>query len=126
MTLIDASLLIDYLRTKDLQLLARIKTVEGALCGVTRTEVLSGARSDADHLRLTKILDGFQQVLIPQTLWDEVGKKQSQLRAGGLTIPLADAVLITVGLTLDIEVWARDAHYRSAQLIFPALKIHKE
>jgi predicted nucleic acid-binding protein len=88
MTLLDASLLIDFLRTKDLLLLAQINSGGGAVCGVTRAEILSGARSTMDREKLITILDGFQQVSMPDPMWDDVGNVQAQLRTNGITIPL--------------------------------------
>jgi predicted nucleic acid-binding protein len=126
MTLLDASLLIDFLRTKDLHLLAQMNSVGGAICGVTRAEILSGSQSAGDRAKLVTILDGFQQTVITQAMWDEVGDVQSRLRANGITIPLADAVLTTIGLSLDVEVWARDVHYKSAQQVFPAIRLFQE
>jgi predicted nucleic acid-binding protein len=48
-------------------------------------------------------------------MWDAVGAVQAELRASGVTVPLADAVLTTVALALDVDVWARDAHFQSMQ-----------
>lgn len=126
MTLLDASIIIDCLRTKDLQLLAKMKSVGGAVCGVTRAEILSGARGPRDRMRLITILDGFQQVAIPEPMWDEVGAVQSQLRASGVTVPLADAVLTTIALAIGEEVWARDVHFPNIQQVLPALKLYRE
>lgn len=126
MTLLDASLLIDFLRAKALPLFAQMQSAGGAVCGITRAEILSGARGPADRTKLVTILGGFQQVAIPDPMWGEVGDVQARLRASGLTIPLADAVLTTVALALDIEIWARDIHYQAAQQIFPSLKLYQE
>lgn len=126
MTLLDASILVDFLRTKDTQLLAQMQAVSGAVCGVTRAEILSGARGLKDRANLAVILDSFQQVSIPNAMWDTIGDLQSQLRSGGLTVPLADAVVAAVALALDAEAWARDAHFPNMQKILPALKLYVE
>jgi predicted nucleic acid-binding protein len=98
MTLLDASIIIDGLRAKDMQLMGTMNAAGGAVCGVTRAELLSGARGPNDRTRLLTILDGFQQVGIPEAMWDAVADLQAQLRAGGVTVPLADAALATVAL----------------------------
>lgn len=123
MTLLDASIIIDGLRARDMRLLERMRSVGGAVCGVTRAEILSGARGYDDRQRLLTILDGFQQVAIPEPLWDGVGETQAQLRAGGVTVPLADAVLVTVALMLGVEVWANDSHFSQIQRILPTLRL---
>jgi predicted nucleic acid-binding protein len=126
MTLLDASLIIDCLRTKDLQLLAKMISAGGAICGVTRAEILSGARGLRDRARLVTVLDGFQQVGIPEPMWDEACDVLSQLRAKGVTVPLADAVLATIALALDEELWARDIHFSNIRQVLPALKLYRE
>jgi predicted nucleic acid-binding protein len=126
MILLDASIIIDGLRAKDLQLLGQMNAVGGAVCGMTRAEVLSGGRGQNDRTRLLTILDGFQQVGIPEAMWDDVGDLQARLRAGGETVPIVDAVLATVGLALDVEIWARDADFHHMQRVSSALKLYRE
>ena len=126
MTLLDASIIVDALRAKDLQLMGQMNSVGGPVCGVTRAEIFAGARGPKDRAKLLTILDGFQQVSIPDAMWDEVGDVQAQLRAGGVTVPLADAVLTTVALALDVELWARDTDFNHIQPILPALKLYRE
>ncbi len=60
MILLDASTIIDGLRGKDLQLIGRMNSLGGAVCGVTRAEILSGAKGPQDRTRLLTILGGFQ------------------------------------------------------------------
>jgi predicted nucleic acid-binding protein len=124
--LLDASIIIAALRARDLQLLGQMKSLGGAICGVTRAEILSGARNQQDQMRLLTILDGFQQITIPDAIWDDVGSIQSQLRVGGVTVALADAVLTAVALALDVEIWTRDADFENVQRILPALKLYRE
>jgi predicted nucleic acid-binding protein len=126
MTLLDASVIIDALRTKDVQLMGRMNTADGAVCDITRAEILCGARDASDRAKLITILDGFQQVAIPEPMWDEIGNVQAQLRAAGVTVPLVDAVLATVALSLDVELWARDADFRHIQRVLPTLKLFIE
>jgi predicted nucleic acid-binding protein len=126
MTLLDASIIIDGLRTKNVQLIEQLRLIDGAVCGVTRAEVLSGARGRQDLERLCTILDGFQQIAIPDAMWDEVGATQAQLGARGVTVPLADTTLAVVAMSLNAEIWARDAHFNSIQQILPALKLYRE
>jgi predicted nucleic acid-binding protein len=59
-------------------------------------------------------------------LWDLVGDTLATLNARGLTVPFADAVVATLGIEHDIEVWARDAHFSAMQKILPQLKLFPE
>jgi predicted nucleic acid-binding protein len=126
MTLLDASVIVDALRSKDLDLLNKMKAADGAVCGVSRAEVLSGARGPRDRERLLTILDGFAQVDILSSLWDKVGEILAELRAAGVTVPLADAVVLAVAISIDVELWARDAHFELAQKILPTLRLYRE
>jgi predicted nucleic acid-binding protein len=84
-------------------------------------EILYGGRDANDRTKLITILDGFQQVAIPEPMWDEIGSVQAQLRAAGVTVPLVDAVLATIALSLDVERWARDATFSTSSECYQIL-----
>lgn len=62
MILVDAVVIIAYLRTADANLLALFRSLPSAICGVTRAEVLHGARGLTDRQRLLVLLNAFHQV----------------------------------------------------------------
>jgi predicted nucleic acid-binding protein len=49
MILVDAAVLIEYQRTADAKLAALFRSLPVAICGVTRAEILRGARNPADR-----------------------------------------------------------------------------
>ncbi len=104
MILVDAGVIIDYLRAVDPRLGPLFRSLPVAICGVTRAEILHGARSQADRQHFVILLDAFQQVLIPDPLWNTVGDHLATLRGSGLTIPFPDAVVATVALANDVEL----------------------
>lgn len=126
MTLLDASVIIDVLRDKDWSLLGKMKMAGGAVCGVTRAEVLAGARGQNDRSRLVTLLDEFQQAALPDALWDEAGNAAAELRRRGVTVPLIDVAIMVTAVTMDCELWARDAHFRAMQVVFPKLRLYAE
>jgi predicted nucleic acid-binding protein len=126
MILVDASVLIDYLRTKDPKLDKQFRTSTVAICGVTRAEILAGARSAKDRVRLVGFLARFHQAPTPETWWDLVGDNLAALYARGVSVPFPDAVVATVGIENDVEVWARDPHFPIMQTALPRLKLYKE
>lgn len=126
MILLDASVLIDFDRGKDPKLGGLLLTLPLAVCGPTRSEFLHGARTPAHRIKLVTALNGFAQVQIPETLWDVIGDTLSHLRRKGLTIPFPDAVVATVAITFDLELWARDAHFSQVQHHLPALRLFAE
>ncbi len=126
MILVDTGVLIDFLRTKDLKLDGLFRSLPVAVCSVTRAEILAGARGAGDRQRLLQFLGTFQQIAIPETLWDLVGDTLAALYTRGVTVPFPDAVIATVAMENDIEVWARDPHYPMMQPILPRLKLFQE
>jgi len=65
-------------------------------------------------------------VIFPDALWDSVGDNLATLRKNGVTVPMSDVINATLGIHLDIEVWARDSHYVDMQKALPALKLFHE
>jgi hypothetical protein len=124
--LVDASVIIDYDRKKDAKLGQLLLSQFSAICGVTRAELLHGARLPAERSQLIGLLNSFVQIPIPDSLWDDVGDHLAILRHNGLTVPFQDAVVVTVGISLDIDVWARDAHFPRMQQHLPALRLFVE
>jgi predicted nucleic acid-binding protein len=126
MILVDAGVLIDFLRTKDPKLDQLFRTTQAAICGVTRAEVLAGVRGVRDHQRLVNFLNTFQQIPTPERFWDLIGDNLADLYANGITVPVPDAVIATVGIENDIEVWARDPHFLLMQRVLHRLKLFQE
>jgi len=94
-----------------------------AICGVTRAEILAGARNPADLDRIAGSLDVLEQVPIVEELWDLLGKNLSLLRAAGVTVPLADAMIATLAIENDLELWTRDAHFVRIQGVLTKLRL---
>ena len=126
MILVDSGVIIDFLRTKDAKLDALFRSLPVAVCGATRAEILCGARGDADRQRLIVFLSAFQQIAFPESLWDKLGDNLASLRASGVTVPFPDAIIATLGIENDIEVWARDPHFPAIQKILSSLRLFQE
>ena len=126
MILIDTSVLIDYVRGKDAKLLALLPKHPVAVCGIVRAELLCGALNAGHRASLHALLATFNQVTIPDSLWDSVGDHLAELRRNGLTIPFADSVIVSLGIALGIEVWSRDKHFPAIQVVLPAFKLFQE
>jgi predicted nucleic acid-binding protein len=126
MILVDASVIIEYLRTPSPNLLAAMQAGDAVICGATRAEILAGARHALQRQRLTLLLDSLGQVAIDDALWDEVGDHLATLRRAGVTVPFPDAILSTLAISLDIELWSRDRHFPLIQQVVPTLKLYLE
>lgn len=65
-------------------------------------------------------------MVIPQDLWAALGRNLSALRAHGITVPFPDALIATVAIENDLELWTRDAHFSLIQGVLPQLKLFAE
>lgn len=126
MTLVDTSVVIDYLRTGDAELLGLFRSLPGGICGITRAEVLHGARNSADRAKLITVLDAFEQVPIPQSLWDAVGDLQAALRSQGVMVPTTDVVIAAAAIAEGVELWTRDTHFQLIAQVEPRLVLFQE
>ena len=126
MILIDTSVLIDYLRSKDAALLRRLQEQDAAICGATRAEILCGVRDELHRDRLLDALDAFHQIPIPDSVWDEIGGTLARLRRSGITVPFADVVIATVAISSGLELWTRDKQFHLIQTVVPQLRMFDE
>ncbi len=126
MILVDASVIIEYLRSQDPKLLSVLQSNGAAICGVTRAEVLAGSRNPKQRQRLVALLDSLNQIALDDAIWDGVGDHLATLRASGITVPFPDAVLSALAIFMDIELWARDQHFPLIQRVFRTLKLFQE
>jgi predicted nucleic acid-binding protein len=62
--LLDTSVLVRYLRTASPAIRQVLVSTDCAICGVTRAEILHGARTPADAKDLREALDAFVQLPI--------------------------------------------------------------
>jgi predicted nucleic acid-binding protein len=72
------------------------------------------------------MLDNLNQLSPHDAFWESLGDQLAELRSHGVTVPFPDAVLSTLALSLDVEVWSRDHHFLIIQGVFPTLKIFQE
>jgi predicted nucleic acid-binding protein len=126
MILTDTTVVIDYLRAPTVQLVKIIQLNQAAICGATISEVYAGARSPADFKKYDKALSVFAVVAIRKKTWPNLGRNLAQLGAKGITVPFPDALIATLGIENDIEVWARDPHFPMMQQVLPELKLFQE
>jgi predicted nucleic acid-binding protein len=126
MILTDTSVVVEFLRTADPKLRHLIVTHGAAVCGVTRAEILHGARSAAHRQLLLAALNLFQQLPFPDSLWDEVGDHLAALRAAGVTVPLADVIIATVAIANGVELKTRDHQFTLIQAVLPQLRLFQE
>ena len=122
MILVDTTVVVQYLRSASTPIRAVLDS-GAAICGVTRAEILHGARSRAAMVSLVEALDGFAQVPIGQDTWDALGWNLSVLRSRGIVTPFPDALIATVAVSAGLELWTYDAYFSAIQTALPALRL---
>ena len=96
------------------------------ICGATLAEIYAGARSPADFKKYDKSLSVFRRVAIPKKIWPSLGRNLALLAAKGTTVPFPDALIATVALENDLELWHLDRHFPDIHKVIPQLKLFKE
>lgn len=124
MILTDSGVLIDFLRTNDARLGQLLRTLPVAVCGVVRAEIFAGARGQRQ--KLIAFLQPFRHIIMPDSLWDQVGDDRDACYAAGLTVPFSDSIIATLAIHENIEVWTRDTHFPLMQKVLPSLKLFQE
>jgi len=126
MILLDSTVVISYLRLPTGRLRALFQQFRPAICGITRAEVLHGAR-DAAHLGVLKTaLDQFVQHPTPTDIWDALGTNLCAPRLQGLTVPIGDALIASLAIRDGLEVWTYDNHFSAMRSALPALRLFVE
>ncbi len=123
MILVDASVLVQYLRAPSPAVREVLASTDCGLCGVTRAEILHGVRTPDDAERLALAMNIFTQVPTPETVWDHLGRHLALLRARGLPMPFQDVLLAAIVIEHDAAVWSYDAHLASIKTALPTLKL---
>lgn len=126
MILTDSTVIIDVSRSQDPRLLGIIAKFDAAACGVSRAELLHGARDAAHRQNLLRTLGLFRIVSIPDALRDDIGDNLATLRRNGITVPFADVVIATVAIANDVELWTRDNQFKLIQTWLPQLRLFVE
>jgi predicted nucleic acid-binding protein len=126
MILADTTVVVDYLRTPTARLVKIIQSHQTAICGVTLAEIYAGARSQSDFSKYDSALSLFGFVPIRKKNWGDLGRNLAALGANAITVPFPDALIATVALDNDLELWNHDRHFADMQRVLAALKLFQE
>jgi predicted nucleic acid-binding protein len=123
--LLDTSVLIAYLRTGSSNIREILSSIDCAICGVIRAEILHGARTPEDIVELNAAMDSFEQLQILEPIWRRLGNHLATLRAAGLPMPFQDVLITTVAIENNIELWSYDTHFESIAGVIPSLRLFR-
>ena len=119
--LIDTSAWVDFFRgtSRTADAVARlIEKGQASICGVISYELVQGAKSDDEAIRLTGVLSALHYVEMTSELWIRAGNISAGLRRKGITLPMSDLLIGAVALEHGLEVLTVDDHFAS----IPGLK----
>lgn len=126
MVLLDSNILIDYYKSRASELAKKIDSMQIAVCGIVKTEVLHGARTDDEFDKILNSLKTFELLITDEYDYEMVGLLINTLRRNGIQVPLPDAIIAFEALKYDAELWTNDKHFKLIQNVYPELKLMGE
>ncbi len=126
MILADTNIFIDYFRSKDSAFNKKFDSMEIGICGIVKSELLHGARTDDEADNMIKTFPSFELITIDEYDWEFTGLMLQAIRTQGFTMPVSDVLIAYLGIKYDIPVWTKDQHFKIIQAIYPELKLYAE
>lgn len=124
MILFDTNVLIDYWRKPQELLELDITPDKFSICGVVKAELLHGARSDEEIDDILRFFNSFNLLATDEYDFEGIGLMLQNLRANGVSVPLADVMIAFSAIKYDVPLWTRDGHFRLIQGLYPELAFY--
>ena len=124
MILADSNILIDYYRDRNSGLAKKVDSLPVAICGVVKSEVLHGARTNEEIDNILESFTTFDLLHTDEYDFEGVGFMLQTLRENGITLPLADVMIAFCAMKYDVPLWTRDGHFRLIQGLYPELEFY--
>ena len=84
-------------------------------------EVLQGARSVEDFLKVADRMDALHYLHADKSIWSRAARLSFDLRRQGLTTALSDVLIATVAIYNDCDVYAIDSDFER----IPGVRLHQ-
>lgn len=124
MILADSNILIDYYRDRNSDFAKKIDEMPIAICGVVKSEILHGARTNEEIDDYLASFTTFDLLATDEYDFEGIGLMLQNLRANGVTVPLADVIIAFSALKYDVPLWTCDGHFRLIQGLYPELAFY--
>lgn len=125
MILVDTNVIINFWKNPTENIHNIFENENIAICGITKSELIHGAKSKREIEIIIEALEDFIMLEIFSKDWLEIGKVLNILKKKGITIPFQDAVIAYLAIKNDTELWTYDKHFSLIQKVIPDLKIYK-
>ena len=124
MILFDTNVLIDYWKKPEELLKLDITPDKYAICGVVKSELLHGARTNKEIDDILHFFNSFNLLHIDEYDFEGIGFMLQTLRENGITLPMADVMIAFCAMKYDVPLWTRDGHFRLIQGLYPELTFY--
>jgi predicted nucleic acid-binding protein len=111
MILADTSVIIDFWRNPDIEKQEIFERNEIATCYVIRAELIHGARSEKEKKKIEDALNELNLLPINDEVWEYLGEILYKLKKKGITVPFQDALIASVSIKHNCQLWSRDDHF---------------
>lgn len=122
--LLDSNIIIDLWRNENSVYADLFHMYSIYICGVVRSELMHGAYSEKNLKEIDEKLNLLNEININQNQWSKFGTFLYRLRANGLTLPYADALIAFIAIENDIQLLTNDKHFNLISEIEPKLKLY--
>ena len=112
MILCDTNVLIDYWNNPKELLNLNISKDKHSICGIVKSELLHGAKTDDEADRMLVFFQSFNLITIDEYDWEFSGLMLQTIRKQGFTMPISDVLIAYLGIKYDIPVWTKDHHFK--------------
>ena len=124
MILFDTNVLIDYWKKPEELLKLDITPDKYAICGVVKSELLHGARTNKEIDDILHFFNSFNLLHTDEYDFEGIGFMLQTLRENGITLPMADVMIAFCAMKYDAPLWTRDGHFRLIQGLYPELTFY--
>lgn len=119
MILVDTNIIIDFWKNPSPEYYRIFKSQNIFISGICKAELMHGAKSESDLLRIKNAISQLPELEISFDFWTKVGFNLYSLRKSGMTVPFQDVVIATHAIENKCSLWSLDKHFK---LIQPVLK----
>lgn len=125
MVIVDSTVWMHYWRTPDTptgrELRRLLDSNQVSIVGLVISEVLQGARDDAQFSEILSWLSVIPYLEISKQTWVTAARLSTSLRLRGQMTPLSDLVIAAMALEGDHQVYTLDEHFQRV----PGLRLYE-
>ena len=103
MILADTCILIDYWKNPSELRHLNISNDKHSICGIVKTELFHGARTDDEADNMLKTFSSFELITIDEYDWEFTGLMLQTIHIQGFTIPVSDMLIAYIGIKYEVK-----------------------